>query len=119
MVSSELQYGPSAAMASGRNGFMLPPAGSYVAVYKRALEQARGRLGIFWLYVTPELAGHRGIADVLQYQALANHVLPEPWSGVAQPQTAGNDSTTAAFNLFLGKVRATFGQRTGVPEVGL
>ena len=62
---------------------MLPPLGSYVPVYKRAREQARGRLGIFWIYVAPELAGHPGIADVLQYQALANHILPEPWTGVA------------------------------------
>jgi hypothetical protein len=98
---------------------MLPPLGSYVPVYKRAREQARGRLGIFWLYVDPELAGHPGIADVLQYQALANHILPEPWSGVTRARTAGNDSTTAAFNEFVGSARTTFGPRTGVEEIGL
>jgi hypothetical protein len=119
MVNSELQYTPSAVVEAGRHGYMLPPFGSYVPVYKRAREQARGRLGIFWLYVAPELAGHPGIADVLQYQALANHILPQPWTGVAHPQTAGTDSTTAAFNRFLGSARTTFGHRTGVEDTGL
>lgn len=86
MVSSEVQYTPSAVLASGKYGYMLPPLGSYVPVYKRAREQARGRLGIFWLYVTPELAGHPGIADVLQYQALANHILPEPGLASRDPK---------------------------------
>ena len=119
MVGSEVQYTPSAVLASGRYGYMLPPLGSYVPVYKRAREQARGRLGIFWIYVAPELAGHPGIADVLQYQALANHILPEPFTGVARSQTAGNDATTAAFNAFVGSARATFGKRTGVEEIGV
>src|SRR5207245_2710492 len=44
---------------------------------------------------------------------------PEPWTEVAQPQTAGTDLTTAAFNEFVGSARATFGQRTGVDEIGL
>ena len=119
MVNAEVTYTPSAVLASGKYGYGLPPLGSYVPVYKRAREQARGRLGIFWLYVSPDLAGHPGIADVLQYQALANHILPEPWTGVARPQTAGSDTTTAAFNLFLGSARATFGRRTGVEEIGV
>ncbi len=119
MVSSEIQYTPSAALESGKYGYMLPPLGSYVPAYKKAREQARGRLGIFWLYVDPELANHPGIADVLQYQALANHILPEPWSGVGRNRTAGNDATTAAFNAFVGSARGTFGERTGVEEIGL
>jgi hypothetical protein len=119
MVNSEVEYTESAVLSAGRNGYMLPPLGSYVAVYKKAREHARGRLGIFWLYVTAELAGHSGIADVLQYQALANHVLPEPWTGVARPQTAGTDATTASFNAFLGSARSVFGQRTDVAEIGL
>jgi len=119
MVNAEVQYTESAPLGAGRNGYMLPPLGSYVPVYKRAREQARGRLGLFWLYVTPELMGHPGIADVLQYQALSNHILPEPWTGVARPQTAGNDTTTAAFFAFVGSARATFGKRTAVEEIGL
>jgi hypothetical protein len=97
----------------------MPPQGNYVPIYKRAREQARGRLGIFWLYVPPELAGHPGIADVLQYQALANHILPEPWAGTRRNRIAGTDATTAAFNAFVGKARETFGERIPVAEIGL
>jgi hypothetical protein len=97
----------------------MPPKGNYVPIYKRALEQARGRLGLFWLYVPPELAGHPGIADVLQYQALANHILPEPWAGTRNNRVAGNDATTAAFNAFVGQARETFGERIPVTEIGL
>ena len=119
MVNSELTYGAAGALDSGKYGYLLPPLGSYVPVYKRAREQARGRLGIFWIYVNSDLMGHPAIADILQYQALANHMLPEPWTGVAQPLTAGTDATTAAFNAFLGTARSTFGERIGVEEIGL
>jgi hypothetical protein len=119
MVDSELTYTPSSALGNGQYGYRLPPLGSYVPVYKKAHEQARSRFSIFWLYVGPELVGRPGIADVLQYQGLANHSLPEPWSGVSQPQTAGNDATTAAFHEFVGSARSTFGQRTPIEEIGL
>lgn len=120
LVNSELQYTRSAVLGEGKYGYMLPPLGSYVSVYKRAREQARSRIAIFWMYVNPELAGHAAIADVLQYQALANHALPEAFTGgPSQNQTAGNDSTTAAFFAFLGSARSTFGARTGVEEIGL
>jgi hypothetical protein len=119
MVNSELEFSRAAPLAGGKYGYMPPPLGSYVPVYKRAREQARGRIGIFWLYVPPELGGKPGIADVLQYQALANNVMPEPWTDTAQPRTAGTDATTAAFNAFVGSARSAFGMRTGIEEIGL
>ena len=119
MVNTEVQSTAAAALGSGKYGYMLPPLGSYVPVYKKAREQARGRLGIVWLYVPQELVGHGASADVLQYQALANQMLPEPWTGVARPLPAGTDATTAGFNAFVGTARATFGRRTAVEEVGL
>ena len=92
---------------------------SFVPVFKRAREQARGRLGIAWFYVPRELSGDAAMADLLHYQGLANHILPEPWTGVRRPQTAGTDESTSEFFQFVGAARATFGRRTGVEEIGL
>jgi len=115
MVSTELSWGWG--LASGARGFMPPPLGSYVPVYKLAREHARSRFVNVWMYV-PRAQWHKpGVASVLYYQALANHTLPMPHPD--NPRTVGDRKTVAAFFDFVGRAAPVFGDREPVQDVGL
>ncbi len=115
MVSTELAWGWG--LASGRRGFMPPPRGSYVPLYKLAREHAKSRFVNVWMYV-PKPQWHKpGIANVLYYQALANHALPMPHVG--HPRTVGDGATVAAFFDFVRRIAPLLGTRRETNRIGL
>ncbi len=115
MVSTELSWGWG--LASGARGFMPPPLGSYIPLYKLAREHARSRFVNVWMYV-PRAQRHKaGIASVLYYQALANHTLPMPHPDNAR--TVGDRRAVAAFFDFVGRAAPLFSDRRPVESVGL
>ncbi len=115
MVSAELSWGWG--LASGSRGFMPPPLGSYVPLYKLARAHARSRFVNVWMYV-PRAQWHKpGITAVLYYQALANHTLPMPHPN--NPRTVGSRKDAAAFFDFVGRAAAVFGDREPMERVGL
>ncbi|NCQ28064.1 MAG: hypothetical protein GW802_11635 [Armatimonadetes bacterium] len=115
MVSTELDWGWG--LASGRRGFLPPPAGSFVPVYKLAQEHAKSRFVNVWMYVPEAQRGKQNVANVLFYQALANHTLPMAHPG--NDRVAGDDATTAAFFDFVRQLAPTLGERTPVQEIGV
>jgi hypothetical protein len=115
MVSTELDWGWG--LASGRRGFMPPPNGSYVPVYKLAREHAKSRFVNVWMYVPDAQRGKQNVANVLFYQALANHTLPMAHPG--NDRVAGDDKTTAAFFDFVRRLAPTLGARKPIQEIGL
>ena len=115
MVSTELAWGWG--LASGARGFMPPPLGSFVPVYKLAREHAKSRFVNVWMYVPKEQWHKPNIANVLYYQALANHTLPMPHPG--NSRTVGDEETAGTFLRFVRSAAPTSGNRTRVAEVGL
>jgi len=115
MVSTELGWGWS--LAGGPRGFMPPPLGSYVPVYKLAREHAKGRFVNVWMYAPREYSGKPGIASVLYYQGLANDTFPLPSPGSSH--FIGDDESSTEFFRFVKGAKSTFGDRRPVEEIGV
>ncbi len=115
MVSTELAWGWG--LASSKRGFMPPPRGSYVPLYKLAREHAKSRFVNVWMYV-PKAQHHKPhIARVLYYQALANHALPMPYP--RSPRTVGDEAAAAEFFGFVQSAAAAFSRRRRIERIGL
>ena len=114
MVSTELTWGWW--LTTGPRGFMPPPLGSYVPLYKLAREHAKSRFVNAWMYAPDNEKDKPGIANVLYYQGLANHAFPMP---LYPHGTVGNEATDAAFYGFVRKSAQEFGQRMPIEEIGL
>ena len=105
-------------MSTSRRGIMPPPLGRYSPMYKLAREHAKSRLVNVWFYIDEkEHQGKSGIAQVLEYEMLANHALPMIFPHT--PTVAGNDEVNAAFFKFVGDAKPTYGRRVPIQDVGL
>jgi len=115
MVSTELTWGWH--LTSGPRGFMPPPFGCYIPVAKLGREHAKSRFVNAWYYVPKEHENKPNIAKVINYQGLANHVLPMPQYS---SHTIGTPEVNSEFFAFVRDLRPTiryripYGEQIGV-----
>ena len=115
MVSTELTWGWH--LTTGPRGIMPPPLGSYVFVAKLGREHAKSRFVNAWYYVPREQEEKPNIARVINYQGLANHLLPMPQYS---SHTLGNPEVNSAFFQFIREIRPIVRERVPYDEqVGL
>jgi hypothetical protein len=115
MVSTELSWGWH--LTSGPRGLMPPPRGSYVPIAKLGREHAKSRFVNAWYYVPKEQKDKPNIARVVNYQGLANHLLPAPQYS---SRTIGTPEVNAAFFEFIRQIRPILRNRIPYDEqIGL
>lgn len=118
VVSAEMTPGWN--FGSTTRGITLPPFGHFAPVYKLGREHAKSRLINLWMYADGAYSPsqhHGGIANVLQYEMLANSGLPlvYPSNGVVVGTTASNQ---AYFN-FVASCKPDFAKRMPAADVGI
>ena len=115
MVSTELTWGWH--LTSGPRGLMPPPFGSYAPIAKLGREHAKSRFVNAWYYVPKEQQDKPNIARIINYQGLANHLLPMPQYS---PRTIGTPEVNSDFFRFVKELRPTIRDRVPCDEqIGL
>ena len=115
MVSTELTWGWH--LTSGPRGLMAPPFGSYAPIAKLGREHAKSRFVNAWYYVPKEQEDKPNIARIINYQGLANHMLPMPQYS---SRTLGTPEINGDFFRFVRKIRPTLRDRVPCDEqIGL
>jgi len=114
-VSTEMTAGWH--FGSSSRGIMLPPVGRFSPIHKLAREHAKSRFVNIWMYVDAPYQGKPGIAQVLDYEMLANHALPMHHPD--NPAVAGTATSNAAFFKFVKDHKAVFGLRMPVADIGV
>lgn len=115
MVSTELTWGWH--LTSGPRGLMPPPLGSYVPIAKLGREHAKSRFVNAWYYVPKDQENKPNIARVVNYQGLANHMLPMPQFSA---HTIGTPEVNADFFGFIKNNRSVLTDRVPYDEqIGL
>lgn len=115
MVSTEMSAGWH--MGAGSRGVMLPPVGRFAPIYKLAREHARSRFVNVWFYIDAKYKGREAIANVLDYEMLANHTLPMHYP--SNPAVIGDLTSNSEFFQFVKDNKATFGLRMPVSDIGI
>ena len=111
MVSTELTWGWH--LTTGPRGIMPPPLGNYAFVGKLGREHAKSRFVNAWYYVPKEQENKPNIARVINYQGLANHILPMPQYS---SHTLGNPEVNSAFFRFVNEIRPIVRERVPYDE---
>jgi len=110
MVSTELSWGWH--LTTGPRGLMPPPLGSYVPIFKLAREYSISRFVNAWMYGPSDKAG---IADVINYQALAN----QGSTKTALGHTICQKDEVSALNKFIYRIDSRIRGRVAIEQAGL
>ena len=118
LASTELSLGKN--VASGNNGFGLPPYARLSPLYKSVRESGRSQFVTIWLYNDsyPTQLTNAGLAATLFYEMLATDTLPQ--FIVGSTRYVGPEQTQTNFMSFVAhSATPTLANRIATEEVGI